>query len=448
MMLIFVFQTLGEHQCYLFNNDSGAYLLNSIELKVPGDRTVFYSLWIWFLREIMGIHSLFPVVFLPFWMVVYGLCLVSNHLLLNAQIIINQTVLLTALMVGIWISGALNIAIQIMPDIFTSLLFLSWYLFVAKLKLNQGRQAFFWGILMVISSVMHNAHLLVIIGLFVLNFLFNKDHLFNKYKIKYVFLYFMPFFLVIGSNVVSGNGITLSKNASVFLVAKMSENGLLKKYLDKNCEVECSALCQYKNDLPVHAWDYIWPEDGIHMKVGGWYHTDSLYRKILWGIASDKQLLGDFLTCSLIATYKQLLLLGVGDGIIRAEENSTIIHVLTEYYNFENEQIISKRNTSFDYSQLNGNLRKVFLTVVILFVITFLYRFRSGSDVRFLMEFYTWFVVFLWIQAFSTGALANILMRLNIRAIWLVLPLSLVFVFGEVIQMFHKFRIWFLRKNT
>jgi DNA polymerase III epsilon subunit-like protein len=82
LVLLIVFQLFGEQQLYVFTNDSGAYLLNSIELKVPGDRTVFYSLWIWFLREIMGIQSLFPVVFLPFWMVVYGLILVVTHIIL------------------------------------------------------------------------------------------------------------------------------------------------------------------------------------------------------------------------------------------------------------------------------------------------------------------------------------------------------------------------------
>jgi hypothetical protein len=145
LVLLIVFQLFGEQQLYVFTNDSGAYLLNSIELKVPGDRTVFYSLWIWFLREILGIQSLFPVVFLPFWMGVYGLGLVATHLMMWAQIRVNRIAVLTLVAVGIWISGAMWIVTQIMPDIFTSLLFLSWYLFTVSIKSNQRQLAFFGG---------------------------------------------------------------------------------------------------------------------------------------------------------------------------------------------------------------------------------------------------------------------------------------------------------------
>jgi hypothetical protein len=448
LVLLIVFQLFGEQQLYVFTNDSGAYLLNSIELKVPGDRTVFYSLWIWFLREIMGIQSLFPVVFLPFWMVVYGLILVVTHLMVRAQIRVNRIAVLTLLVVGIWISGAMWIVTQIMPDIFTSLLFLSWYLFTVSIKSNERQLAFFWGIIMVISCVMHNAHLLVIIGLFIMNILFNKVTINIRYKRIYNLIYVFPLVLVMGSNLIAGNGFSLSKNAPVFLVAKMAENGILKEYLDENCKTETTVLCQFKDSLPEHAWDYIWPSDGIHMKVGGWYHTDSLYRSILQGIIADRSLCGELLVASIKATFKQLTLIGVGDGIISISDNETIRKVLTSeyHYQFHSQGLEKKMNTNF--SKLNRLINVVMISLLILLVVFVVWLKRLGENSSIFIEFSLMFIVFVVLQAFSTGALANILMRLNMRAVWFLTPLLLVLVIGEMFQVFYMIRIWFLKKYS
>ncbi len=445
-VLLFVFQLLEAQQLYLFTNDSGTYLLNSVELKVPGDRTVFYSLWIWFLRDVLGIHFLFPVIFLPFWMVVYALNLVSNQLLGAILVPINKFVLLISTAIGIWISGVMWIVAQIMPDIFTSLMFLSWYLFTVEMRSKQKRSTLFWGLLMVVSCVMHNAHLLVILGLFILNIICNKNYLNNRYKINYKIFYILPFVFVMGSNVISGNGITLSKNAPVFLVAKMSENGLLKKYLDKNCEKEAIALCQFKDDLPDHAWDFIWPSDGIHMKVGGWYHTDSLYRRILKGIITDKNLFGELLVASFQATFKQVMLFGVGDGIIKIGDNATLAKVLNDEYRYHSDSEIFEREMSMDFSELNEYINFMMITLFSLFFIYVTRLVRQKENAIIFMEFSLMFVVFVLFQAFATGALANVLMRLNMRAIWLLIPVVIVFFSHEMIQVFHKIQIWYLRK--
>ena len=438
LVLLFVFWLLNGQQLYGFTNDSGAYLLNSIELKVPGDRTIFYSLLIWFLRESMGIHSLFPIIFLPLWMVVYGLSLVASYLFTAAQIKINRIALLILLAVGIWFSGAMWIFAQIMPDVFTGLLFLSWYLFTIKVKTKHAPGAVFWGLIMVVSSVMHNAHLLVILGFFLLNIMFNKKHLINSYLIKYKIFYFLPFVLVLGSNLIYGNGFTLSKNAPVFLVAKMSENGILKKYLDKTCEKENLLLCQFKDDLPVHAWDYIWPSEGIHMMVGGWYHTDSLYRKILLGIITDKYLCGELAIATFKATFNQLLLFGVGDGLIEVADNSTILNVLSDFYDYDKHSIESFSHIEVDFTELNYALRIIVIVLIGLCLLGLGITKSFNYHLNWFLCFWGMFIAFIFLQAFSTGAIANLLMRLNMRALWLVVPFSLILILTQIISFIQK----------
>jgi hypothetical protein len=249
--------------------------------------------------------------------------------------------------------------------------------------------------------------------------------------------------LVLMSNIYGNNGWTFSKNAPVFLMAKISENGVLKEYLEKTCLKESHPMCVYKDQLPDHAWDFIWPNDGIHMKLGGWYQTDSLYKKTINDILTDHSLLVYWMKVSLKDTWKQLILWGVGDGVIDAYKNETISKVVNGSYDFEDGSELL-----FDFSEYNAQGRGFFLMCFVVFISVFTTRFRFLKHERTLIGFFVLFIGFCVLQAFSTGALANVLMRLNMRAVWFLMPIMLLFVIGEIIQGVYKIQIWFLRKYS
>ena len=73
---------------------------------------------------------------------------------------------------------------------------------------------------------------------------------------------------VIGTNVYAKNRFTLASASHIFLMGKLSENGVLKKYLDKYCTTEPNALCAYKDKLPEHGWDFVWETDGAFANSG------------------------------------------------------------------------------------------------------------------------------------------------------------------------------------
>jgi hypothetical protein len=158
--------------------------------------------------------------------------------------------------------------------------------------------------------------------------------------------------------------------------------------------------------------------------------------------------LGELLVASVKATFKQLTLIGVGDGIIRSSENETIRKVLSNEYHYQFHSQGLERKTNTNFSKLNWYINAVMISLVILLVILVIWLERLGENSSIFIEFSLMFIVFVLLQAFSTGALANILMRLNMRAVWFLIPLMLVFVIGEMFQVFYMIRIWLLKKYS
>jgi len=448
VLLVLLFWNFQSKQIIWFTADSGTYLLNSLELKVPGDRTVFYSLFIAVLRfffELLHWRSLFPVVFIPLWLVVYA----SMHTFfkLSPKRICHYKywISILATLSGIWFSGALWIFLQVMPDGFTSIMFLSSILWMYSIEENRKSAAWFWGVVAVFSAVMHNGNLIPFTGIILLNIMFKliitNDYYKERYNLKITFS-LLPWILILLSNFVGGNGWTFSKNAPVFLIAKMSENGVLIKYLDKNCSRENHPICEFKGQLPDHAWDFIWRGDGIHMKLGGWYHTDSLYRTTIKHILTDQSMLAFCIKAGFLDTWKQLFLWGVGDGVINASQNETISKYAREFYDFEDK--VGCQTDFTDFNSVSGNFAWV---LCVLCILLFAVREKSVWSERALVGFFALLIGFCVLQAFSTGALANILTRLNMRAVWYFLPLMLFFVLSELIQIIQSIRVWFFKKN-
>lgn len=449
VLLVFMFWIFHSKQIIWFTTDSGAYLLNSIELKVPGDRTVFYSLFIAVLRvffDFFGWKSLFPVVLIPLWLVVFASMHTFFRVVPQRNYRFKYWISIVVTLFGIWFSGALWIFLQIMPDGFTSIMFLSSFLWMDSLQAKRKIAAWFWGVVAVLSAVMHNGNLIPFTGIIMLNHIFKWINTKYYYRIRYkmeLIFSILPWLIILMSNVYGNNGWTFSKNAPVFLLAKISENGVLKVYLEKTCLKESHPMCIYKGQLPDHAWDFIWPNDGIHMKLGGWYQTDSLYKKTINDILTDHSLLVYWMKVSVKDTWKQLILWGVGDGVIDASKNETISKVVNGSYDFEDG-----RELLFDFSEYNAQGRGFFLMCFVVFISVFTTRFRLLKHERTLIGFFVLFIGFCVLQAFSTGALANVLMRLNMRAVWFLLPIMLLFVIGEIIQGVYKIQIWFLRKYS
>ncbi len=420
----------------LYTPDSGAYVLNSRELLVPGDRSVFYSLYLYVcsqVGEIFGISSLW-ISILPIFFMIYGMLYqwVQRFFFPNSPIW--QFICLS-------LAGVLTpfpwFIIQIMPDVFTGILFLSSVLFLVE---NVRFYQLVWGSIALASTLMHNGNLIVL-TIVVLVLLLSKSA-WEILMIQTRRIYYLGIVSIVGwlsvlmSNYIGGNGWTTAKCSHIFIVAQMSETGVLKHYLEKYCQDEPSIMCQYKDSLPEHAYGFIWPQDGILMKTGGWHHSDSLYGKIIRTVLTDPELLMHYTGSALKSTSYQLISLGVGDGIFPVDTNSTLASELKNRYPTDYKALFSdhpQQTGSIAFSDLNEFYRK---SAIVLFLASLLSIYvipRKNQFAWMALSF-----VFVLSNAFATSVFANVLMRLNTRGFWILMVVCLFLVLKTISHKLMK----------
>ncbi len=420
----------------LYTPDSAAYVLNARELLVPGDRSVFYSLYIYVCSNIghfLGISTLWITV-IPIFLMIYGMLYqwVQRFFFPNSPVWQFISLSLAGLLTPFpWF------IIQIMPDVFTGILFLSLVLFlVEKIRFFQ----IVWGSIALAATLMHNGNLIVL-TIVVLVLILSKSVweilMIQSRRIYYLgIVSFVGWGSVLLSNWLGGNGWTTARCSHIFIVAQMSETGVLKHYLDKYCNEDPSIMCKYKDSLPEHAYGFIWPQDGILMKTGGWHHSDTLYGKIIKTVFTDPELLMHYTGSALKSTSYQLISLGVGDGIFPVDSSSTLAVELknrfpTDYYTLFSKN--PQQTGSIAFSDLNEFYRK---SAIILFLASLISIYMIPRKNQFAWIALSFIMVIA--NAFATSVFANVLMRLNTRGFWILLVVCLFLVLKTISHKLFK----------
>ena len=410
-ILLWCLLTFGNNGVPLLTSDSGAYLLNARELKVPFDRTIFYSLMMRVFMEMESVGfgiALFNTLLLPF--------VLFNYLYfgLNKIVVFNLSrfILLSVYALALIFTPLPWIFIQIMPDVYTPVLCLALLHFLTA---KNKKQRWFFGLISVLSTIMHNGNLILVSTLFVIlcGFYIRKIVLDFSALRNMFFLVFGGWASVIGSNLIVGHGFTASKASHIFLIAKFAESGLLKNYLDDKCQTTPNSLCVYKDDLPEHAWDFIWPEQSILSKTGGWHNSKEEYSRIINGIVTDPYFLAQLIFKSVEATYLQCLLYGAGDGLSKLDEKSTVYTEVVDHHTFYQSKINNgfQQKESIEYSEFNLFYRSAIILAIFIVGFILFKRFKT-QKISTLLAFA---VAFTLCNAFATGAFANVIMRLNTR---------------------------------
>ena len=322
----------------LFTSDSGAYLLNARELKVPGDRSIFYSCFIHYASEYIRLFHephVIEIVLIQA-LIAYAIIFVFFKNFFQKQ---NQWIVLIAIILFYCLTPFPWLLLQIMPDLFTCLVFFSALLF---LKSKDAIGSFLLSLLLIFCLIMHNSTVLLFFlfsgGILVAR---KKLEVFNFVKSRFLQMFLVSIFAilcVVGTNLYAKKGFTLASASHIFLMGKLSENGVLKKYLDKYCETEPNLLCAYK---------------------------DKLYKKIIAKTLRDPDLLLANINAALKGTFQQILLTGAGDGIGKMDTAGTLVSELRNFYPYDYQRLMEtskqqKEEINFSYKyDLKTGLQKL-----------------------------------------------------------------------------------------
>ena len=430
--------------CLLYTSDSGAYLMTAQSLSIPLDRSVFYSLYIRGLHDFLALFSqpiLGEIVVLPPLILLFvGIFQLVQKLFPTLRKLKQQWIFLAMWFCAFFLTSMPWFLFQAMPDIFTAILCIFVLLFLQTKSLSNSIAC---SMVILVAAIMHNANLITLtsfsmaIWLALKGYLGKWTHPIHQYitlskSRSLLGLSFVPWALLIASNVWGGNGVTVGKGSHVFFMGKLCENGILKTYLDDECATHPNPFCAYKDSLPEHTWDFVWNSHGILEKTGGWHHSKELYDQIIWGTLSKPKYIAQHIQAAISATAQQVILTHGGDGLTPLDTTATLaqelkLHYPDEYQGFINESKQQKSQIDFTFYNRIYDWSAI---VLILGAVICLYR-RPN---QLLATFFGITALFILCNAFSTACFANVLARLNARDFWILPMLSM----GIIVQYFYS----------
>ncbi|MBU4002671.1 MAG: hypothetical protein KKB94_10175 [Proteobacteria bacterium] len=392
--------------------DTGDYIgLNNNYL-----RSFFYNL---FLAPSLWVHTL--------WLVAAVQALIVAHLLrLVLRVVFGLTSPLAFLGVMIplcllsnlpWFTGF------IMPDIFTGVLILVFFLLIFHLgQLGSGEKTYLIA-LAIVAVTVHLSHIPLALGLLAAAWLFKKvtqkQPLFPSPAPGWATLAVTAALILLLANGYRSYGtLTISPGGYVFPLARLVADGPAVKYLRAHCAEENYALCQYIDQLPANSDTFLWSDDSPFLKVGGIRGYGQEGEKIVIETVRHYPFL--IVKMTLLNTLRQLPMINNWYGIVSYMDEPLPTDAIKAYFPGEFESYARSRQSHNKLSLRSfNNLHLQFITLCLLLaaVALFLYlKHRRFIPALFLAAL----VVAYGLSAFITAALSIPHNRYGSRLIWLL----------------------------
>ncbi|MDF2438214.1 MAG: hypothetical protein K0Q95_2590 [Bacteroidota bacterium] len=393
-------------------SDTATYLSSGFELETPFDRPITYGLFLR-LSSLNGIS---------FYATIFFQAMITSFLIFElTKLFIKQKTEMYGLVITAFLSfftGLSWTVCQLIPDIFTAITLLSLVLILFGRFSFKKNLPFF--ILFFISAAMHMSHLLLFSLLLLSLIIFRKKILpIGVYKYRNADLSFL-FILTLVTILTMGSA--LSKSRHVFFMGAMVEHGILKSYLEDNCNEAPYKLCAYKDSLPRYAYQFIWEKDNSPLyKMGTWESVKPEFNAIIKATLTQPRYIGMHLTASVKASVDQLSRFRINDGNASFLKGSTLYERIEKYSPGSiSSYAKSKQNTG--RIQFTNTWNSIFTVVIVLctfLLLIFLIALRKMISAEHInMILILLFAIIL--NAWDCGTFANAIDRLGCKMIWLI----------------------------
>jgi len=410
-------------------SDTSTYIASGFELETPFDRPITYGLFLRF----------FSLNGLSLWFVIFFQALILSYLIfLLAKLVTSEksflkSGLFTILFLSLFTSVSWTVS-QVMPDIFTSIGLLCMTLIL--LGMFKPKTMFLLYIIFFISVAMHMSHLLLfsltLITIFCLRRFILPKQSYPKANFQIITL-----LLLTAASIVT-MGSAFSKSRNVFFIGAMVEHGIVKNYLNDNCNTKRYKLCAYKDSLPDKAYKFIWDEKSPFYKIGGWKGTKEEFSQIIHETLTQPKYIAMHIQESLKATLQQLMLFSIGDGNGSFVKGTLLHERVSKYF--------SKDLTAYTASKQNQShldflpfLNTVFFIVIVLSLLILMFLWIKFANIlnRHTKSIGIIFIISIILNAWDCGTFANAIDRLGCKMIWLI-PLTASIFLWEILHNNRK----------
>lgn len=439
-----ILSLIGLYNGYpLVYSDTGTYIYSGFDVFIPNDRPVMYGL---FLRFFSFKTSAWFVIIVQNLITSYVLYELFSGLYKGDKL--KKSYLVVTLFL-VFFTGIGWYSNQLMPDFFAPITILSLYVFLSGSLQGAIIRNVLIGLILTVSLLVHFSHLMigtVMVGLALIVKLTRAKEMIAlslKKSVHLLFLVLSSWIILPLINYSISNDFVLSKGSHVFLLASLNEKGLVKPYLDKNCDqpwLQGNSLCAFKDELPTTIDGFIWSGDGIVSKTNGWEEGKQDYDEAIYGIHKDPGLLAQSISKSFVYGGVQLTRNNIGEGLSAYGEGSAPYGQIHWRFREELNDYLNSRQNKYNGQELQFDfLNKI--NVLILFfslVILVVYFLKPGKkrEISFLVLF---LLVGIIVNSMVTAGLSAPYDRYQARVAWM-LPLFILIILDkkEIISSFKK----------
>lgn len=402
------------------DSDTNSYIYTGFSNLIGRDRPPFYG---WFIRYSSFWASL--------WLTIFFQSLILSYLVLKYIDLIQKKVAgfsqaLTAVIIIVSFTCVSWITSFLMPDIFAGILLLATLLFMSAAR-DRKSALITYVLIIFFCMLVHNSHLLIMLlfsTILAIWALLKKHKTILKRCVVLVSISFLSWLSLCSVNKINGHGFTFSPSGHVFIMGRLSEMGILRVYLSDNCAKKNMKLCNYKDNLPVYSWDFIWQQYSPFYKTGGWDSSEVEYTGIIHDIFTSPKYMKMLAQKSAVGTLRTLTQIEVPDHYAEYGKNTGPGQVISLYFNDDtNEYVESLQNTG----QLSGTTFNIFYCFFfILSTVWILFNRKNINEDHRLI--YGCIILFFIINAFVMSTFSAVLFRYQNRIFWILPATNAIFM--------------------
>lgn len=408
----------------IVTSDTGTYIESGFTLKPPLDRPIYYGL-------LLKVTSLGASLWLAIAFQSIVLAWVVRHFIRSFIPAVSEAHLLAFMVLLSLFTTCGWYVSQLMPDIYTAVLVGASILFLRK-SVTGWRQALLL-LLMLLSCLVHNSNMLLLFSYSILTLLAGfVVASWKVYRSAAIWLLAVSLVGWLGlalANFAGGKGFVTSQSTHVFLMGKLAENGVLKRYLDQRCPTKNWSICASKDNLPPYAWEFHWDAESPLQKSGGWEATRPEYNAILKDVYTTPGLYPMLAFKAVEGTFRQLTGYEIDTWYALPwnviDEESPVWQAVNRHYTSELNELAGARTNGKTLDVLFFN--KIFLLVAALSFMATLLFLKPEYKARYVHTL--WLTgLFLVLNAGITANLSAVHSRFNSRVAWVVVLVNVIFL--------------------
>ncbi len=416
----------------LVHFDSAAYIEQAIYPHFSPERTPFYGLFI--KASSLHLSLWFTVVLqsgiLSFLLIRYVRLLVGAE---HSEYVFSYLFAITGIVI---LTGVSWVVSHLMPDVFTAILLLSILLLFTDKYASVYMQGLY-ALLIFVAICMHFSHIAISIIVAIYILLTSIKNPTAGYRAKSCVLLGICsifFTTICTANAVKKHGFQFARGKEVYMMAKLTENGILQKYLKTTCPNNNQDICKFKDRLPSSMSEFLLSGESPLYKMGGWDSSTANFGNIVSDVFSRPEYAGMMLQKTITGALKQLVQVALPQELTPQNRDSETFKKVSNYFPDEaGEFEISMQQTEILNTSTSNFIHLLFFVVSSLWLIVHYKQALSPLTV----SCYSIIIVFIITNAVIVAFWGSADWRFQFRIFWL-LPatnfLVIISYYGATLQ--------------